>query len=200
MLADKHLLACAKCGQEMHHPCLLAKLQVTDVDSLNHEIVGHAINPLGLPGMHYLCKACTDANIPDDSTLISSTQKESCNKTVITDNSVLTSGERNKDDIRSPEKPLCKFYNQGNCKHGRSGKNCAFSHPPLCRKMINHGHNDKRGCKLSNDECKFHQPVICKSSLNRGVCYNKNCNKYHVHGTEWERKQNIQQATAVTIF
>ena len=53
MLANKHLLACAKCGQEMHHPCLLAKLQVTDVDSLNHEIVGHAINPLGLPGMHF---------------------------------------------------------------------------------------------------------------------------------------------------
>ena len=110
---------------------------------------------------------------------------------------MLPSNESNDQGTKSLEKSLCKFYHQGNCKHGKSGKGCAFSHPPLCRKLLNHGHNDKRGCKHSSDECKFHHPVMCKSSLNKGVCYKKDCNKYHVRGTERERNKKAQQTASI---
>ena len=59
-LEELPFLACHKCGQEVHKPCFEAKIGVNsdcvDIKSL--------INPLNLPGIHYLCHACETNIIP----------------------------------------------------------------------------------------------------------------------------------------
>ena len=177
---DTHLLECAVCGQEIHHPCLLQMLQKESVGSLTAEEVKQTLNPLGLNGLHYLCKVCTDATIPKD-VMLNKGQAASLHHNT---NSLATENHHDNLTNRPQEKedePVCKFYNQGVCKHGKRGKKCKFAHPPLCQKLLQHGQNSTRGCKLKKSECKFHHPHMCKASLSRGECFKKDCKNYHSH-------------------
>ena len=45
------------------------------------------------------------------------------------------------------EPAVCKHYKKGNCKHGRKGINCEYSHPKPCSKLMKHGNKGPRGCK-----------------------------------------------------
>ena len=45
-------LSCDVCGQEVHKPCFMELLQITDSEQIPN------INPHNLPGIHYFCKEC----------------------------------------------------------------------------------------------------------------------------------------------
>jgi hypothetical protein len=71
---DKPLLSCAVCGRETHTECVTDLLGVTDDDeiaALNPEEVRKKINPLDVPGVHYMCGQCTDLYVssPDSGKL-----------------------------------------------------------------------------------------------------------------------------------
>lgn len=62
-LEDAPLLECAICGQGVHEKCWLNLLNIDNTSDRNM-IVNKYINPLNLPGIHYLCSVCEDDTIP----------------------------------------------------------------------------------------------------------------------------------------
>lgn len=86
---------------------------------------------------------------------------------------------------------ICKFYKKQCCKHGPSGKNCNFYHPPLCYKFISHGTRQPRGCNLGKKCAKFH-PQMCLESLKKGECFRIDCKFRHIKGTRRQpQNQNV---------
>ena len=79
----------------------------------------------------------------------------------------------------APHSRPCRFYLQGNCRHGKKGSNCSFLHPPMCFKFIGKGDS---GCSKGSD-CKFVHPKLCRSSLLTNKCERRNCHFYHVTGS-----------------
>ena len=188
---DMHFLACAICGQEAHVPCILAKLRLDATDRPSHKEVQEMLNPYGLKNLQYVCNPCGETTIPgycldeNDTTTVTETlpivEPVQYSKPLSPSPSINRPKAVLKD---SKVEATCKFYNQGTCKHGKQGVNCKYSHPPLCKKLLQHGNNADRGCRLKGDECDNHHPIMCKNSLNRGFCFKKVCNKYHVQGTK----------------
>ena len=41
-------------------------------------------------------------------------------------------------DNQEKSKSICRFYENGNCKHGLRGKDCKFLHRRMCRKFTQH--------------------------------------------------------------
>lgn len=77
---------------------------------------------------------------------------------------------------------VCAFFRKGECRHGISGKGCAWQHPSLCHKLMTFGDNKPRGCSKGTECDKFH-PKMCPSSLSSRECLNETCTLYHVKGT-----------------
>ena len=81
---------------------------------------------------------------------------------------------------------VCRFYKQGRCKHGSSGKkdgNCQYAHPQQCRKFVTNGYQQRRGCTLGA-QCQFLHPIMCRSSLRERRCYREDCTYMHIKGTK----------------
>ena len=74
---------------------------------------------------------------------------------------------------------VCAFYIQFRCKHGRSGKDCSFSHPKICLNYMKQG---VKGCS-KKDDCDFLHPDMCQKSLAGSICSSKRCFLGHVQGT-----------------
>ena len=74
---------------------------------------------------------------------------------------------------------VCAFYIQFRCKHGRSGRDCSFSHPKIC---INYMKSGSKGCDKS-DKCEFLHPNMCKKSLEGTICKSRRCFQGHIQGT-----------------
>ena len=88
------------------------------------------------------------------------------------------------DSDNSPKKEICRFFERGTCRYGLSGNNkgnCKFSHPPMCRKVLQHGTRGKLGCKGKCD--KFH-PKLCYAALNTKECFKPACPFWHIKGTK----------------
>ena len=69
------------------------------------------------------------------------------------------------------QQPVCKYYKQGRCRYGISGKKdgvCPFSHPKACQRFLTNGSNRKRGC--SKNDCSFFHPSMCHSSMSDRTC------------------------------
>ena len=84
--------------------------------------------------------------------------------------------------------PICKFFKQGRCKHGISGKaegTCNYAHPKPCKKFMTNGNRRQRGCTKGNG-CEFFHPKICNGSLRERLCTNENCKYLHIKGTKRE--------------
>ena len=79
--------------------------------------------------------------------------------------------------------PVCKFYLQKGCKHGKKGTGCHFSHPKLCFSFIKRG--DKQGGCKKGEKCNYVHPNLCRRALNTRVCINTRCRSYHVTGTKF---------------
>ena len=84
------------------------------------------------------------------------------------------------------ETSICKFYRQGRCVHGVSGKkegNCRFNHPKPCRKFLANGTNRRRGC-IRGENCTNFHPQMCFASLKERVCLRNDCKFMHIKGTK----------------
>ena len=56
------------------------------------------------------------------------------------------SNETQEVKIDPKNKTVCKYYLRRECQHGRSGKDCRFSHPKICIKFSKNGDRNG-GCK-----------------------------------------------------
>lgn len=91
--------------------------------------------------------------------------------------------ENSKKTKKEQAKSTCPFYRKGTCRYGISGKGCSKSHPAPCRKLLNHGTQNDRGCNKGKGCENFH-PKMCTSSLNHGECLLETCRLRHVRGTK----------------
>ena len=73
---------------------------------------------------------------------------------------------------------VCKFYAQANCKYGRKGRGCMYTHPWICQMYLQNGDQGCRG------QCDLYHPKLCVASLHYGVCNRVRCFYYHVTGTK----------------
>ena len=89
------------------------------------------------------------------------------------------------------DKPTCRYYAKGLCKHGTRGNKCKFDHPKACPKLLKHGNRAKFGCNKGKD-CNFFHPKMCSSSLQKGVCNIAGCTLKHVKGTKQDSTQNVK--------
>ena len=66
-LEEVPLLECALCGQGCQDTCILDLFGVlpAEQDNIGPEEAKTKINPVGLPGLHYRCRACENDIIPD---------------------------------------------------------------------------------------------------------------------------------------
>ena len=87
----------------------------------------------------------------------------------------------NEEDKRKPA--ICRFFKNGNCKHGIKGKECNYTHPKVCIKYTQHGTRQPRGCNLGKSCQDFH-PKMCINSLRKGECFSKDCRFNHIKGTK----------------
>ena len=91
-------------------------------------------------------------------------------------------------DDKMHQKKICSFYRKGNCKHGLRGNGCNYHHPPMCKKFINHGTRNPKGCNLGKNCENFH-PKICSSSLTKSECFIHDCKFRHIKGTKRKKSQ-----------
>ena len=61
------MISCEICGQGSHKACIFEKLQIPIEEQAVFDPTKtmEKLNPTGLPGIHYLCGACEESNIPD---------------------------------------------------------------------------------------------------------------------------------------
>ena len=86
--------------------------------------------------------------------------------------------------------PVCKYYLQKGCKHGKKGSGCNYSHPKLCFSFIKRGEKSG-GCK-KGDQCNYVHPKLCRRALDTRVCTNERCRFYHVTGTRFTRPADVE--------
>ncbi|KAK4329139.1 hypothetical protein Pmani_000490 [Petrolisthes manimaculis] len=104
-----------------------------------------------------------------------------------------TAGEQNR------EKLVCLYYKKGICRHGIAGKECIYSHPKPCRRLMEHGIKGKHGCKRDN-KCRWFHPRLCYNSLMHHECFADSCRKFHVKGTRTKRTHDAQQAQKTQTY
>ena len=90
-------------------------------------------------------------------------------------------------------KPMCSRYRHGDCRYGRKGEGCPFSHSKVCMKFVKHGFDKRIGCNEGRQCIAFH-PIICRDSLLWKVCTNLDCMYPHIKGTR--RRQPVYQQPA----
>ena len=93
----------------------------------------------------------------------------------------------NSETARRKQNAICYFYEQGNCRHGRSGRDCEYRHPRPCRRLIEHGPTSNLGCRLGTQCNNFH-PLLCYDSVTKRECLNRECPLPHILGTRRYRR------------
>ena len=106
---------------------------------------------------------------------------DSSNKSDEREESTRDSGKESEEPTTTESKK-CRYYIQGKCRHGVSGKNCQFQHPKSCPKLLKNGTRANTGC-TKGKKCTYFHPKMCPSSLTKGVCVDRTCEKKHVKGT-----------------
>ena len=121
--------------------------------------------------------------------------ESSCTATSRAKNGMESKQEReNKQDkpdkSEKKTKALCRFYNNGKCKHGAD---CRFLHPKICPKFRQHGDCKTKGCQGG---CEFLHPNVCRTSLKDRTCTYPECKFFHLKGTKViERKRNVNASS-----
>ena len=87
-------------------------------------------------------------------------------------------------NTRSPGR-ICKFYARANCRHGRSGHGCNFSHPRICHEYMNNN--------CSDNHCNYYHPNLCKYTRMNKPCTTFRCRFYHTNGLYQPRSPRFQR-------
>jgi hypothetical protein len=194
----------------------------TDGDTLTHETVMKTIDPTKLQGLHYFCGGCEKLYIPspEDGKLkrlpieetpaeqtgtngevqneeesdepADSPPTDDTNKTVTQCTCTRSTCTQKTPNAVVDDVPVCKFYRQNKCRH-KNPKDCNFRHPRPCKKLVQHGTNEQRGCTLGKD-CSDYHPIMCRDSLTKGVCLNELCRRTHIKGTKRTPKLACKQS------
>ena len=182
-LDDLPFLACEKCGQEAHRPCFLKKLNLPD-DS--YEV---NINPLALPGIHYLCPPCESDTIPSNKNAMKMSPKK-----------VEKTSAENEPDVklRNPPNPidLTTVLPENDTKNLETNDIKASNLETKLEKNQETNqknatqmcqHYSKKRCKhgISGKDCKFLHPKPCNKFMRhgtrrgRGCSLGKKCTRFH---------------------
>ena len=89
---------------------------------------------------------------------------------------------------------ICPLYKTNSCPHGLTGKRhidgepCKGKHPLKC--FYHTGKYGTNGCRYTAARCPFFHPELCENSTKLKMCLNKQCSKYHLHGTNRSMPRN----------
>ena len=97
-----------------------------------------------------------------------------------------------KSNNKNSNKPLCKVYAKGHCRHKEG---CRFDHPKICFKFRSFGLKsiNEKGCE--NQKCSFLHPNACRDSLKTKTCPREECRFFHHKGTKTVKKPAPKQHT-----
>ena len=206
---DKCYLKCCNCGQFAHQKCIQKILGGHFDSHMSEADVHDIIFPFKL-NCYFFCHECSATKVPLSTTGLKKkvqskplsppapenqnhTQVEEAQDKVVdnegnmdNNDGLVGDGEFVETDkqleARTDEK-ICHFYRKGNCKHGKSGENCKFSHPPYCKPFLMVGDKHPKGCN-KGQSCQFFHPKMCRNSMTKHVCYNLKCKYFHVKNTK----------------
>ena len=211
-ISDPEFLSCFSCGQEVHRECYLELLKKMNLVDENEKVLKYIFNIPGLCFLCTTCQketiifpndgqdSITSQNheVQDDHSVIDDDNLNANESPVRSrQSSVMERNESEENIQRFPtfpehksrlqsknhEQTTCKFFRRNACKYGISGKGCKFLHPRMCKKLIEHGTRQPRGCNKGRD-CNFFHPVMCLNSLRKNECFDEDCNRRHVKGTK----------------
>ena len=192
------LLSCEDCGQGSHNKCILDKLEIEEADRENFtpaEAISK-INPIGLPGIHYLCSKCSDEHIPSKeaglcknqnlrSTSVSDTggnqsqPQDDEDEEDEDDEDDEEAAEEAEDQDTSQDEPAATVTEEdtndaSNDDNSRKKKTCRYYRKGICR----HG--------VSGRGCSFAHPKPCSKLLRHGnkaphgcTLTRSQCDKFH---------------------
>ena len=86
-------------------------------------------------------------------------------------------------------KGICKFFLNGKCRFGISGKGYSQHHPKVCRKLQKFGTQGLVVCNEGSN-CEFFHHRLCKCSVRKCICLNQDCKLMHIRGTKRESPEN----------
>ena len=198
-----------------------APCEIPESDEITDDFIIKLVNPLSFSGMHYLCKSCEvsekfsnsiyneeDADEEDPTptqeeaetvtTIEPSDSPISISQTVPQALQPTNTSEQTENTQPPPAKKstICKFFKKNSCRHGAKGDGCLYSHPELCKKFIQHGTRQPRGCNMGS-RCKYLHPEMCMNSLRKGKCLSNTCRYRHIKGTtrhEAAEKVNVHSS------
>ena len=194
------LLKCFLCGQGIHDKCYIS--QTDGRDPLPQ-----------IKGLQWMCPHCEpratlgklevcEGRHSDDSqnesrkdkpeSGLTNTQDPKEDETGVVNTRVTKEKNRDPTNDNSEQnqpqpikeyKPICIHYRNNRCRHGITGKDCAFRHPKPCKKYLSFGDKQKNGCNKGRNCENFH-PKMCRNAMNKGECLKENCKFMHIKGTK----------------
>lgn len=103
------------------------------------------------------------------------------NNIPLNSNLIGNSSDNRKASPQLESAPICKHYKRNSCRYGISGKNCRYSHPRICRRLLLGGNDPRKGCSRGK-HCNDYHPKMCYTTLKGKTCTNSRCNFTHVSG------------------
>lgn len=192
LVDETPLLKCSICGQGAHTPCILHLLHVNEEEKDNfcQDDVKHMINAPGIPGIHYLCKACEKNVIPQPEE--GKLRSQSVSQAKQTDSSEPASSsslDRNdSEDDAIAEVPVNDRPDPtiNNLPAADNGPPLAEPHNPTpdARSVSQRAPNPRRGV------CPFYKRGTCRHGMSGNGCnkeHPKACPKLIRHGTRGPR-------------
>ena len=203
---DTEALKCSRCSVLLHLRCsdlpmyMLLRFKTSQAQYICRACVLSEGNPQSLKEAETELEQVLEREkntvneAADDSKLSEKSDCESNNHGCVADdhgNQLSVNNQVKIDPSDKDNRPHCRYYLRGNCKHGRKGTKCAYKHPPLCLKYMAKA-DSNGGCKKGSG-CKYVHPRIYWSHKGNKVCSRSNCKFYHIKGTKFEAV-NIPQS------
>ena len=193
--SDPALLSCVFCGQEVHHECLQKlitsnRLSIEEtapkLEELNKNDVAAMINPFGLSGLTYICKACTVSHVPSSDLGLKKKGSKSCNKHTDKEQP-LTTDTQNPPSTPPLNESLSQLKTTTSAEDPKSNEpvdellalhrvvateETKRDETPVCKfflyKKCKHG--------MKGNKCKYSHPPLCKKLMKYGRS-EKGCSK-----------------------
>ena len=181
---DPPFLACHVCGQEVHKPCFIAKLGLKDTENFD---INTMINPLKLPGIHYLCAECEVQTIPAEeiSNVLSSTQKPEGSQLASVCTKPNETPTVSADFLLKDLPPPMSLDLSDLSSTQRSTHSLVVSHPAVDpdlktrkpkQKICVYYRNNRCRHGMKGKECSFIHPERCKKLMQHGTKQPDGCN------------------------
>ena len=103
------------------------------------------------------------------------------------------------------EDKICRLFKYGGkCPHGMNGKKehrgrkeCGYTHPKVCSRLLSHGDRGVQGC--DGKECGKYHPKLCYSSTTTKRCTRERCSYWHCEGTSYSAREGERREPQVYL-